>query len=85
MHWHAAWPERAVYFLREALRYSRRDTALLLGMSDANIDQLYLFGQKRVRYSSNPSFAPLPDALALPPEVRSGSLHGNRVLGGPQK
>jgi hypothetical protein len=65
------WPERAVYFLREALRYSRRDTALLLGMSDANIDQLYLFAQKRIHYSSNPSFAPLPDALDLPSEVRS--------------
>ena len=31
------WPERAVYFLREVLRFSRRDTALLLGMSDGNI------------------------------------------------
>jgi hypothetical protein len=35
------WPERAVYLLREVLRYSRRDTALLLGMSDSNIDQLH--------------------------------------------
>jgi hypothetical protein len=66
------WPERAVYFLREALRYSRRDTALLLGMSDANIDQLYLFAQKRICCSSNPSFAPFPDAVDLPPEIRSG-------------
>jgi hypothetical protein len=37
------WPERAVYFLREVLRFSRRDTALLLGMSDANIAQLHKF------------------------------------------
>jgi hypothetical protein len=54
------WPERAVYFLREVLRYSRRDTALLLGMSDANIDQLHKFAEKRIRYFSNAS-SQLPD------------------------
>jgi len=42
------WPERAVYFLLGVLRYSRRDTALLLGMSDANIDQLYKLAEKRI-------------------------------------
>jgi hypothetical protein len=47
------WPERAVHFLREALHYSRRDTALLLGMSDANIDQLHKFAENRIRYFSN--------------------------------
>ena len=54
------WPERAVYFLREVLRFSRRDTALLLGMSDANIDQLHKFAQRRIRYFSNAS-SQLPD------------------------
>ena len=49
------WPERAVYFLREGLRYSRRDTALLLGISDANIDQLHKFAERRIRYFSNAS------------------------------
>jgi hypothetical protein len=49
------WPERAVYFLREVLRYSRRDTALLLGMSDGNIDQLHKFAERRIRYFSNAS------------------------------
>jgi hypothetical protein len=49
------WPERAVYFLREVLRYSRRDTALLLGMSDANIDRLHKFARRRIRYYSNAS------------------------------
>jgi hypothetical protein len=49
------WPERAVYFLRDVLRYSRRDTALLLGMSDANIDQLHKFAERRIRYFSNAS------------------------------
>ena len=41
------WPERAVYFLRGALPYSRRETALLLGMSDSNIDQLYKLAEER--------------------------------------
>jgi hypothetical protein len=54
------WPERAVYLLREVLRYSRRDTALLLGMSDANIDQLHKFAERRIRYFSNAS-SQLPD------------------------
>jgi hypothetical protein len=54
------WPERAVYFLREVLRYSRRDTALLLGMSDANIDQLHKFAERRIGYFSNAS-SQLPD------------------------
>jgi hypothetical protein len=42
------WAERAVYFLRDVLRYSRRDTALLLGMSDAEVDQLNRFAGKRM-------------------------------------
>jgi hypothetical protein len=54
------WPERAVYFLREVLRYSRRDTALLLGMSDANIDQVHKFAERHIRYFSNGS-TQLPD------------------------
>jgi Sigma-70, region 4 len=49
------WPERAVYLLREVLRYSRRDTALLLGMSDSNIDQLHKFAERRIRYFRNAS------------------------------
>lgn len=56
------WPERAVYFLREVLRFSRRDTALLLGMSDANIDQLHKFAERRIRYFSNAS-SQLPEVL----------------------
>jgi hypothetical protein len=42
------WAERAVYFLRDVLRYSRRDTALLLGMSDDEVDQLNRFASKRL-------------------------------------
>ena len=42
------WAERAVYFLRDVLRYSRRDAAMLLRMSDAEVDQLYRFAGKRM-------------------------------------
>lgn len=55
------WPERAVYLLRTVLGYSRRDTALLLSMSDANIDQIHKFAEKRIRRLSSAS-SPLPDA-----------------------
>jgi len=44
------WAERAVYLLHGVLRYSCRETALLLGMSNANIDQLYKFAAKRIAY-----------------------------------
>jgi hypothetical protein len=48
------WPERAVFFLRKVLGYSRRDTALLLGMTDANVDQLYNIAEKRIGSSRYP-------------------------------
>ena len=44
------WPERAVYFQHGVLRYSGHDTALLLGMSVVQIDQLYRFAAKRIAY-----------------------------------
>lgn len=55
------WPEHAVSFLRGVLRYSHQDTALLLGMSDANMDQLHKFARKRIGYSSNMPFSASPD------------------------
>ena len=42
------WAERATYFLRDVLHYSRRDCALLLGISDANVDELNRFAAKRM-------------------------------------
>ena len=45
------WAERAAYFLRQVLIYSRRDTALLLGISDANVDQLNRFAKRRMGYA----------------------------------
>ena len=59
------WPERAVFFLRKVLGYSRRDTALLLGMSDANVDQLYSIAEKRIGSSSHPFILP-PEPPATP-------------------
>lgn len=75
------WPERAVYFLREALRYSRRDTALLLGMSDANIDQLYTFAERLVRYADEPSVSFLPDASEFSRGVKSNHTMAVGLLG----
>jgi hypothetical protein len=34
------WPERAVYFMREVLGYSHHETAVLLGLSDREVDHL---------------------------------------------
>ncbi len=42
------WAERAVYFLHGVLHYSCQETALLLGLSDIQIDQLYTFAAKRI-------------------------------------
>jgi hypothetical protein len=42
------WAERAVCFLREVLRLSERDTAVLLGISEQNVDQLNRFAAKRM-------------------------------------
>ncbi len=65
------WPKPAVLFLRGVLRYSRQDTALLLGMSDANIDQLHQFARKRIGCSSNMHFSASPDIWRLSREVGS--------------
>jgi hypothetical protein len=75
------WSERAVYFLREALRYSRRDTALLLGMSDANIDQLYTFAERRVRCAGEAFVFLLPDASESSREVKPNHAITADLLG----
>jgi hypothetical protein len=46
------WPERAVYFLRAVLRYSREETGLLLDLSDVQTDQLCKFAAKRLGFGS---------------------------------
>jgi hypothetical protein len=42
------WAERATYSLRDVLHYSRRNSALLLGISEANVDELNRFARKRM-------------------------------------
>ena len=42
------WAERSVYFLRGVLHYSCQETAVLLGLSDPQIEQLYKFAAKRI-------------------------------------
>lgn len=60
------WFEHAAYFLREVLGYSRRDTALLLGLSDANVDQLHNIAGKRIGASGYPFILP-PEFVAPAP------------------
>jgi len=48
------WAERAVYFLHEVQHYARCDTALLLGMSDGEVDQLNKSARKQMGYPENP-------------------------------
>lgn len=49
------WAERAVYFLHEVQHYARRDTALLLGMNDGEVDQLKRSARRRMGYPEDPS------------------------------
>lgn len=60
-----------MYFLREVLRYSRRNTALLLGMSDADIDQIYELARGRIGQSRNTSFRWLTDGSNMADEIWS--------------
>lgn len=41
------WAERTAFVLRAVLRYSRRDTALLMEMTDAQVDRLVTMAQRR--------------------------------------
>ena len=75
------WPERAVYFLREALRYSRRDIALLLRMSDASVDQLFVFAERRICYAGETPFLSLAHASELSREVKPNHTMAAGLLG----
>lgn len=41
------WPERVAFVLREVLGYSRRDTALLLSMTDPQVNRLLEMARRR--------------------------------------
>jgi hypothetical protein len=51
--------ERVVLFLREVLEFSRRETSLLLKLSDENVDQLLAFAWKRLDDLEPHCLAPL--------------------------
>jgi hypothetical protein len=55
------WPERAVFLMRDVLHYSRRETALLLRMTDAQIDQLTSFARIRIASINNNSVISLQE------------------------
>jgi len=40
--------ERLVYFMRDVLEYSTRDTSLLIGITDAQVENLLSFARKRI-------------------------------------
>jgi DNA-directed RNA polymerase specialized sigma24 family protein len=47
--------ERLVYFLRDVLEYSRRDASLLIGISDAQVDDLLSLARTRIDRLERPS------------------------------
>ena len=47
--------ERLVYFMQDILDYSTRDTALLIGITDAQVGKLLSFARKRIAMTEEPS------------------------------
>ena len=47
--------ERLVYFMRDILEYCTRDTSLMLGITDAQVEKLLSFARKRIDMTEGPS------------------------------
>ena len=47
--------ERVVYFMRDILEYSTRETSLLIGITDAQTEKLLSFARKRIDMTEGPS------------------------------
>jgi hypothetical protein len=47
--------ERLVYFMRDILEYSTRETSLLIGITDAHVEQLLAFARRRIDMYEGPS------------------------------
>jgi hypothetical protein len=47
--------ERIVHFLRDVLEYSKRDTSLLIGITDAQADKLLSLARRRLDVTEGPS------------------------------
>lgn len=76
--------ERAVFVLREAFAYSHRDTAAVLGYSEANTRQVYARARRRVAgVRGTPSGSPAGAAALLErflAAARDGDLAGLEAL-----
>lgn len=62
--------ERLVYFMRDILEYSTRDTSLLMGITDAQVDSLLSFARKRIGVTEGPSCVEIQIPGLLQMEVR---------------
>lgn len=47
--------ERLVYFMRDILEYSTRNTSLMIGITDAQVEKLLSFARKRIDMTEGPS------------------------------
>ena len=47
--------ERMVYFMRDILEYSTRDTSLLIGITDAQVERLLSFARRQIDMTEGPS------------------------------
>jgi len=47
--------ERMVYFMRDILEYSTRDTSLLIGITDTQVEKLLSFARRRIDMTEGPS------------------------------
>ncbi|HEY3506933.1 MAG TPA: sigma-70 family RNA polymerase sigma factor [Actinocatenispora sp.] len=76
--------ERAVFVLREAFGYSHRDTAEVLGYSEANTRQVYARARRRVRAAPGAPAGQIADPGALLDRflaaARDGDLAGLEAL-----
>jgi hypothetical protein len=53
--------ERLVYFLRDILEYSTRDTSLLMGITDAQVEKLLSAARKRIDMYDGPLSTEIED------------------------
>jgi len=65
--------ERMVYFMRDILEYSTRETSLLIGITDMQVERLLLFARKRIDMTEGP--------FALEIETPDGTYFRSRLVG----
>lgn len=78
--------ERCVVFLRDVLGYSKRDTGLLLGIADSQVDDSLYFGRNRLLLQGARTFERVKPhfntsvPLAFEHTTYGGHLHGLEIL-----